>query len=102
MKKIDWYDFYLVITEMMPEFKFVTFDVHKNTEVEAQHRFLNKYKLEQIEKFFKKYKKNKKVSAGDLFLLKLELAEMTYKYNNRGKKTMEEAIAIIKDLATNL
>ncbi len=96
VRKADWHDFYLIITEMMPEFKFDQFDEHINGEYEARCRFLNKYKLKQLKKFAKEYNKTKKVGAGMLFLLKLELAKTAYGYDNRGKKTMAEALAFIK------
>ena len=93
VKQPGWYDFYLVIREMMPEFEFQIFDQHKNTEWEQKARYFNKYKLEQIQKLAKKYKETKKITAGDLFILKLELAEEGYRW--LGKKTKEEAIAFV-------
>ncbi len=94
----SWWEFYKAISEWMPEFKLDEYDVHMNGNYEARCAFLNKWKYEKFKKFAKVYNKNKKMGVGRFFLLKLELAEITYKYDNMGKKTMQEALDVIKNM----
>ncbi len=88
----SWWEFYEVISDFIPEFRFDQFDRHINGAYETRCRYLNKWKYEQFKKFARVYNKNKKVGVGRFFLLNLELAKITYDYDNMGKKTMREAL----------
>ena len=99
---INYSAFRRSIVEFMPEFEYYTgYDEHRNTEFERNCRLLNQWKAIKINEFAKKYSKGRKVlsiPATSLFLLKLELAEYTYKINNPGKMTHQQAIDFVKNL----
>lgn len=97
LKKADWWEFYKVITDTVPEFKLDEYDVHVNGEWEARCRYLNKYKYDKVQEFMKTAKKRGGASMASMFILKLDLAKAIHDYDNRGKKTMQEAIDYIKN-----
>lgn len=92
IKKVEAYgDFYARFTKLAPEFAGQIADPHNNDTYNSNIRRLNKYKVDQIRKLYKKYKAKEPLGAMSLFIMKLDLA----KYENwdmHGKLTKEQAL----------